>query len=70
MPWNDNGPKPKNPDGSYDLYFGPAAPDGKQGNWVQTVPGKGYFVLLRLYSPTQAFFDKSWKPDDFKRVDR
>jgi hypothetical protein len=59
-----------NPDGSYDIYFGPKAPEGKQGNWVSTVPGKGYFVLLRLYSPKQAFFDKTWKPDDMKRIDQ
>ncbi|RKP57923.1 DUF1254 domain-containing protein [Pararobbsia silviterrae] len=59
-----------NQDGSFDLYFGPSAPAGQESNWVQTVPGKGYFVILRLYSPKQAFFDQTWKPDDMKRVDR
>ncbi|WP_239482826.1 DUF1254 domain-containing protein [Paraburkholderia sp. C35] len=58
----------QNSDGSYDLYFGPAAPAGKEANWVRTVPEKGYFVILRLYSPKQAFFDKTWKPDDLKRI--
>ena len=29
-----------NPDGSIDIYFGPTAPEGKQSNWLQTVPGK------------------------------
>jgi hypothetical protein len=58
----------QNPDGSYDLYFGPSAPADKQGNWVQTVPGKGYFIILRLYSPKEAFFKQTWKPDDLKRV--
>jgi len=58
----------QNADGSYDLYFGPKAPDGTQGNWVATVPGKGYFVILRLYSPKEAFFKQTWKPDDLKRV--
>ena len=58
----------QNADGSYDLYFGPKAPDGKQANWVATVPGKGYFVILRLYSPKEAFFKQTWKPDDLKRV--
>jgi hypothetical protein len=56
-----------NADGSYDLYFGPNVPAGKQGNWVRTVPGKGYFIILRLYSPKQAFFDQTWKPDDVRR---
>ena len=31
-----------NADGSYDLYFGPEAPEGKEGNWLQTVPGKSW----------------------------
>jgi hypothetical protein len=30
-----------NPDGSTDIYFGPTAPDGKETNWLQTIPGKG-----------------------------
>jgi hypothetical protein len=32
------------------------------------VPSKGYFVILRLYGPTKAFFDKSWKPGDIEKV--
>ena len=36
----------QNADGSTDLYLGPKAPDGKQGNWLATVPGKGYFASL------------------------
>jgi len=57
-----------NADGSYDLYFGPSAPPGKEGNWLRTVPDQGYFILLRLYSPKQAFFDQTWKPDDVVKV--
>ena len=57
-----------NADGSVDLHFGPVAPAGKEKNWLQTVPGKGYFVLLRLYSPKQSFFDQAWKPEDFVKV--
>lgn len=52
-------------DGSYTLWFGPEAPEGKEGNWVQTIPGKGYCVLLRLYGPIEPWFDKTWKPGDF-----
>jgi len=39
-------------------------PMGKEKNWIKTVPGKGWFMYLRLYSPTEAFFEKSWRPDD------
>ena len=58
----------QNPDGSTELYLGPKAPDGKQGNWLATVPGKGYFAILRLYGPTEAAIDKSWKPGDIEKV--
>ena len=56
----------QNADGSTDIYFGPSAPVGKEGNWQATVPGKGYFAILRLYGPTQAAIDKSWKPGDIE----
>jgi hypothetical protein len=57
-----------NGDGSIDLYFGPEAPAGKEANWIQTVPGKGWFCLLRLYSPTEAWFEKTWRPGDIELV--
>jgi hypothetical protein len=57
-----------NADGSTDVYLGPQPPAGKQGNWIATVPGKGYFAILRLYGPTEAAFDKSWKPGDIEEV--
>jgi hypothetical protein len=57
-----------NDDGSIDLYFGPEAPAGMEGNWIQTVPGKGWFALLRLYSPTEAWFDKTWRPGEIELV--
>jgi hypothetical protein len=51
-----------NPDGSTTVYFGPQQPPGvKRGNWIQTMPGKGWFTLLRLYSPLESFFDKTWR---------
>jgi hypothetical protein len=55
-----------NDDGSVDLYFGPQAPKGKETNWIQTVPGKGWFCVLRLYSPTKAWFDKTWRPGEIE----
>ena len=58
----------QNADGSTDLYLAPKAPDGKASNWLATVPGKGYFAILRLYSPTEPAIDKSWKPGDIEKV--
>ncbi|MEI6161404.1 MAG: DUF1214 domain-containing protein, partial [Roseococcus sp.] len=55
-----------NPDRSVDIWFGPTAPAGRQSNWVQTIPGKSWFVILRLYGPLQPWFDKSWKPGDIE----
>lgn len=53
-----------NPDGSVTVWFGPTAPGGEQANWVQTVPGRGYNVLLRLYGPLEPWFNQTWKPGD------
>ena len=57
----------QNSDGSTDIYFGPKSP-GTGKNWIATVPGRGWFTLLRLYGPTKAFFDQTWKPDDIKKI--
>ena len=56
----------ENPDGSIDIYFGPKAPMGKKNNWIETVPGKSWFVILRLYGPLEPWFDKSWRPGDIE----
>jgi hypothetical protein len=56
----------KNADGSYDVYFGPKAPTGKESNWVQTAPGKGFFLILRLYGPLDPWFDKTWQPGEIE----
>jgi hypothetical protein len=55
-----------NKDGSVDLYLGPKAPEGKEANWIQTVPGKGWFAALRLYGPLEPWFDKSWRPGEIE----
>jgi hypothetical protein len=47
----------------------PKRPDGvPDGNWIQTMPGKGWFVILRLYSPLQSFFDKTWRVSEIEEV--
>ena len=58
-----------NEDGSVDLYFGPEAPQGMDSNWVKTIPGRGWWVWFRFYSPTEAFFDKSWQLTDFELIE-
>jgi hypothetical protein len=60
----------KNSDGSFDLYFGPEAPKGKESNWVQTNPDRAWFPYFRLYSPEQAFLDQTWVLPDFEKVKR
>ena len=58
-----------NPDGSTTVYFGPKQPaDVKRGNWIQTMPGTGRFVILRLYSPLEPFFTKQWQPSEIELV--
>jgi hypothetical protein len=53
---------------SVELYFGPEAPAGREGQWIKTTPGKGWFVYLRLSGPEDPAFDGSWKPGDFELV--
>jgi len=55
-------------DGSVDLYFGPKAPAGKDANWIETVPGKGWFTIFRLYGPLDPWFDKSWRLGEIELV--
>jgi hypothetical protein len=55
-----------NKDGSVDIYFGPKAPAGKENNWIQTIPHKGWNTLLRLYGPLKPWFDKTWRPGEIE----
>jgi len=56
-------------DGSTVVYFSPTRPDDvPPSNWIQTDPDKGWFVILRLYSPLQPFFDKTWQPGEIEAV--
>ena len=59
----------ENADGSVNLYFGPEAPEGKEANWIQTVPGKGWFTILRLYGPLEPWFDKTWRPGEIELIE-
>jgi hypothetical protein len=57
-----------NEDGSVTVWFGPETPAGKENNWIQTVPGKGWFTVVRLYGPLESWFDKTWQPGEIELV--
>jgi hypothetical protein len=57
-----------NQDGSVDVWFGPRTQAGKENNWVQTKPGKGWHMILRLYYPLEPLFDKSWEPGEIEEI--
>ena len=57
-----------NEDGSYDIYFSPIAPEDMENNWLQTIPGKSWFVALRLYGPLETWINKSWIPSEIEMV--
>ena len=56
----------KNKDGSCDIYFGPKAPEGYENNWLETIPGKGWFTILRIYGPLQPWIDQTWRPGEIE----
>ncbi len=55
-----------NEDESVDLFFGPEPPAAGESNWIRTLPGKGWFTILRLYGPLEGYMDTSWKPSDIE----
>lgn len=57
-----------NPDNSVDIYFGPRPPASNEANWIQTIPGKGWWTSLRLYGPLEPWFDKTWRPGEIELV--
>jgi hypothetical protein len=59
----------KNKDGSFTVYFGPKAPKGYENNWIETVPNKSWFVILRMYSPLRRWIDQTWRPGEVELVE-
>lgn len=55
-----------NQDGSVDIWFGPASPEEKEHNWIKTIPGKEWNIILRLYEPMETWVDGRWKPGEIK----
>ncbi|MFK7845630.1 MAG: DUF1254 domain-containing protein [Rhodothermales bacterium] len=58
-----------NPNGSLTIYFGPTAPKGQENNWIETVPGKSWFVILRMYAPLEPWIDQTWRPGEVELVE-
>ena len=59
----------KNADGSLDIYFAPKPPKGQENNWLQTVPGKSWFIALRMYGPLEPWIDQTWRPGEIELVE-
>jgi hypothetical protein len=57
-----------NHNGSVNVWFGPEPPVGIISNWIQTIPGKHWLMILRLYGPGEAWFDKTWRPGKMEEV--
>ncbi len=57
-----------NHDGSVDVWFSPKAPIGKGNNWIQTIPGKGWYVILRLYDPLETWVNGTWNSGEIEEM--
>jgi hypothetical protein len=55
-----------NSDGSYDIYFSPDPPKGKEPNWIPT--GEDFFLLFRLYGPDGKDFYRNWVLSDLEKM--
>lgn len=49
------------------IYVGPTVPEGMESNWIPTA-GKRPLSAMRVYGPTEAFNNKSFKLSDFELV--
>ncbi len=60
----------KNDDGSFVVMLGPdEAPEGWEGNYVRTLPERGWFPYIRAYGAHAEFFDGSWSLPNIHRVE-
>jgi hypothetical protein len=57
-----------NSDGSVDAWFGPEPIEGKEINWVKTIPGQQWYMILRLYYPLESWFNKKWLPGEIEEI--
>jgi hypothetical protein len=64
---SQTGVKP-NKDGSYDIYYAPRPPKGYETNWLETIPGKSWFTVIRMYGPEEKWINKTWRPSEIELV--
>ena len=57
-----------NADGSTTVYFAPKHPTASARQLDPDLPGKGWITILRLYSPLEPFFTKTWRPSEIELV--
>jgi hypothetical protein len=57
-----------NRDSSVDVWFGPKSSPGKENNWIQTIDGKGWYLILRLYEPKETWLDGTWRPGEIELI--
>ena len=50
-------------------YVVAEAPKGQENNWIQTVLGKGWSAIFRLYGPLEPWYDKTWRPGEIELVE-
>ncbi len=43
-------------------------PAGQESNWIETVPGRGFYLMFRFYSPTAPLFDGTWTLPDVEPI--
>ncbi|HEY3703219.1 MAG TPA: DUF1214 domain-containing protein [Acidimicrobiales bacterium] len=55
-------------DRSITLTLGPESPEDSQSTWIQTVAGKKWFAILRLYGPLEPWFERTWVPGDIEPI--
>jgi hypothetical protein len=50
------------------MVFRTEAAPGKEGNWLETIPGKSWLSILRMYGPLEPWIKKTWRPSEIELV--
>ena len=58
-----------NSDGSVDIYLSPEKPESvATSNWIETIPGKGFFCYFRFYGVQEPLLERVWRLNDLEKV--
>ena len=57
-----------NQDGSVDVWFGAKAPLGKEDNWIKTIPGSDWNMVMRLYGTLESWHNQTWRPGEIVAI--